>query len=192
MKITLTILCTIFLYLTASSQDAKTAHFDITTTDKNIVVAAEFPWTIHNALIEFNPSMKNDTSKQSYINTMKQYIEAHFHIITPFGFEAKLTDIKRVQKNEHSHQANFIFLFKKDSIHSIRNSLLFDQSPKHVNHHTITHGNTTKTFQTSISNNIYEPINNKNDINWWIISSLIMTLGIILTIAIVKQKRLTN
>lgn len=51
------------------------AFFTFIQKETTVEIEVEFPWTLRNALIEFNPLLENSTTKKEFENTFSNYIK---------------------------------------------------------------------------------------------------------------------
>ena len=65
------ILCFVCLFSNLGlAHETNEAFFRIVQKENTIEIEAEFPWTMRNALIAFNPSLENSTNKKDFESTL--------------------------------------------------------------------------------------------------------------------------
>ena len=110
------IIFTLFTLLTTFgfSHDSNKAFFKINQENNFIEIEAEFPWSIRNALIEFNPELENATFKEEFIASLKKYLELHLILSSNSGNQLELIQLKEITNTGHSHQSNYSILYNRD------------------------------------------------------------------------------
>ena len=103
------------------AHDSKEAYFKIIKTESNIVVQAEFPWTIRNALFYFKPELENTKNKTVFENAFFDYVATSFIITNSNNRILKLLKVEMEAIPEgHNHQTNYIFTFENGELFEIK------------------------------------------------------------------------
>lgn len=140
----LLLLCNSSLY----AHDSNKAYFTITQNNNNILVQAEFPWTIRKALMQFKPSLEKANKTTVFKQALFDYVSSSLVIRNYNENKFKLLSITEVSSAGHSHQIDYLFTFEAGNIASITNTLLFTVNTNQINYHTIKQSKVL-TFETS-------------------------------------------
>lgn len=152
MKYSIT-LCIAFLscwLLTA--HEPNVAFFKFIETDTSVEVHAEFPWTLRNALLKFNPDLELATSREEFEQTLFSYIKTHLVLVNESGEPLQLLQMRQAQNKQHSHQNNFVFIFQGTGLKEVTNSIMFDLNENQSNYNTIETLTSKTTYKTTITN----------------------------------------
>lgn len=57
------------------------AFFELFVSGQELLIKAEFPWTIRNVLLTANPKLKTAKTKQEMEASLLEYLQAHIHIL---------------------------------------------------------------------------------------------------------------
>jgi len=134
------------------AHDGYNAYFNIEQIEGRVIIHAELPWTIRNALLIFSPKLEKSKSKEEFEKAFFIYVKSNL-ILTDFnGINLDLISVYEVKKNNHSHQTNYIITYK-GILHQVQNSILFNVNSNQINHHT---------FENSASKLIFKTTNNQH------------------------------
>ncbi|MCG1036336.1 hypothetical protein [Polaribacter sargassicola] len=168
----------IILPFFAFAHDANKTFFKIVQSDDSIIVNAEFPWTLRNALLKFKPELKNSKNKIDFKNAFFDYVAINFILKDKNGQIIELLKIEEDKSvNTHSHQNNYIFYFDNGIFYEIQNTLLFNENKNQENFHFIVLENQKFTRITDNKNynfNIYK--STTNYLYWLIIPFLLLLI----------------
>lgn len=103
--------------------------------DTFIVVDAEFPWSLRNAVFMFDTMLSNTSSLQDIQNSLFRYIEQNLVLRDRKG--EKLALLQVADQKGQSHHEEYQLTFENKPISSIRNTLLFNFSEKQKNFHVL-------------------------------------------------------
>ena len=130
------------------AHETNEAFFTIIQKENTIEIKAEFPWTMRNALTAFNPSLKKSTNKDDFENTFVEYIKANLLLKDRNGNILKYQAYQELENNDHSHQNNYLIIFKGSDLFEITNTIMFNVYDNQVNYNTITINSKQETFKT--------------------------------------------
>ena len=88
---------------------------------------------------------------QQFEAVFEAYVKANFLVYDNDKKPLELNRIYTVQANRHSHQLNYIFEFKGQSVTEIKNTMLFKISEKQRNYHTISLQGKKRKYLSSFS-----------------------------------------
>lgn len=174
------LLLLVISHVNAIAHNSKEAFFVIEQKDSLVEIKAEFPWTLRNALLAFKPELEGAKNKASFEDAFFEYVKSTILLKSSNGNQLELFKVKEVENIGHSHQNNFIFLFRGNSLTEIKNEIMFNISRQQTNYHSILIAGKKRKFTTSINNpkfNIREQ--NGND-NWWIVIFIVPLLFLVL------------
>ena len=175
MKIRSTLLLLFLSTKLLLAHEVNEAFFTITENGNTVEVEAEFPWTMRNALIAFNPSLEHATDKNEFESTFVEYIKTHLILKDINGNILEYLDFKQLENNGHSHQSNYLILFRGNKLHEVINTIMFNVNDNQENYHTIDHNTTGKIFTTNKQvNNFYVP--EYSSFNYWYVLLLLIPL----------------
>lgn len=152
MKIKVTWFCLISLIIPAFSHDADVAFFDIQQINsREIYIYADFPWTLRDALIQFDSSLLTDKRKGNWKTVFAEYVALRLRIYDSNHQQIKLLEIEDVP-NEHSgHAIQYIFRFEGGTIREIDNQLMFNINEDQKNYHKLIKEHDSIEFVTSLT-----------------------------------------
>ncbi|NQY11870.1 MAG: hypothetical protein HRT71_20435 [Flavobacteriales bacterium] len=133
-----------------SAYEATEAHFAIEQ-GKVITIEAEFPWTLRNALIAFDPSLETATVKSEFDAALFDYVKKTLVLYIAYGDTNKLDYIQELKNDGHAHAFKYLFTYKSASLSSLNNTLLFGQNEKQRNYHSITIDSVDRAHTTSVA-----------------------------------------
>ena len=148
------------------AHDSSKAYFNITQNSENVIVNAEFPWTIRKALLDFKPALEKAKKTQVFKAAMFDYVASSFIITNKHGSPLNLLSISTAKSTGHSHQLDYIFTFEAGKISSVTNTLLFAINNNQLNYHSV-QNNDEVTFVTSNEQPTYMLEQKTNNL-WWL------------------------
>ena len=134
------------------AHEPNVAFFKYVETETTIEVHAEFPWTLRNALLKFNPDLEHATSREEFEQALLSYIKRHLVLQNENGEGLQLIEIKTVQNKQHSHQNNFVLIFQGIGLKQVTNSIMFDLNENQSNYNTFESLTSKTTFKTTKTN----------------------------------------
>jgi len=149
------------------------AFFIITEKENTIEIKAELPWTMRNALIAYNPSLKNTTSNKDFEDTFIEYIKANLILKNNTGNLLKFKNYTALDNNGHSHQNSYLIVFSGSDLIEVTNTIMFNINKNQVNYNNLIIN--SKTYKTSKSSNHFK-LNQKNVSDNWYFFFLIVPL----------------
>lgn len=150
------LLALMFVGLKSRAHDANKAYFNLSIEQNQIMVDAEFPWTIRNALLSYDPQLEFQSDQHTFNNRFKDYVTENFKIEDNSGEPLNLLQVEILQKDGHSHQVNYQFIFEKGLVKKISNSLMFNLQNNQINVHTITINGESIIFETKAETSTFE------------------------------------
>ena len=119
-----------------------------------ITVEAELPWSMRNALIDYNPKLKTSNNKQDFENSFVDYIRDNLILKDKNGLVLEFEKFEELNNDGHSHQNNYLLTFKSNKLEKVTNTIMFNTYTKQVNYNTITW--IGKKFKTSKNKNSFK------------------------------------
>ncbi|MFK5856550.1 MAG: hypothetical protein QM503_10495 [Bacteroidota bacterium] len=156
------------------AHETNEAFFNIIEKENTIEIQAEFPWTMRNALIAFNPSLENSTDKKDFENTFVEYLKANLILKDKNGDILKYQNYQELENNGHSHQNNYLIIFRGSDLFEITNTIMFNVYENQVNYNTITVNSNKITFKTK--KGLTHFTLKKNDTKYWYFSFLFIPI----------------
>ena len=152
MKKIISILFGLALVLTARAHDTMVASFTIYTKPRFVEVYADLPWTLRNALLEFEPLLEEQKDQEFWDKTLKAYFEANLKIWTQKGEPLELLYFEKLDNEGHDHAAQYLITY--DNAYGaapgkVKNTILFAQSEHQVNNHFFKENSRSISFKTT-------------------------------------------
>ncbi len=160
------------------AHETNEAFFNITQKENTIEIQAEFPFAMRNALMTFNPSLENSTNKKDFENTFIDYIKVNLILKDKNGNELKYQEYKELKNEGHSHQNNYLIVFKGNGLHEVTNTIMFNVFIDQVNYHNITISSKQIKFKTKKGQPHFTL--NKNVKYWWLLLLFIPLIYILI------------
>lgn len=145
------------------------AFFNIQETAQGIKVEAEFPWTLRNALIKFNPALEEAKHKSEFENTFFEYLKENLILKNSAKKAFVLKSVKELPRNGHSHQNSYLIEYEGSKLFSIENTLSFSIFDNQKNFHKVISNNLQYEYKTSKETPIFTvgaPSNIVNRFPW--------------------------
>lgn len=121
------------------AHDANKAFFKIVEEeDTKVIVEAEFPWSIRNALIEYNPALKFARDKAEFESTLFDYLESNMVLQGNSGKNFDLISVEEYPVEGHSHQVVYRAIYNGLNLQSLSNTIMFDLYDNQKNYHVVT------------------------------------------------------
>ena len=139
----------LFLNLSLKAHEANEAFFVVKQQGNKTIVESEFPWTMRNALLAFDPALENATDKAAFERVFERYIQAHLILLDSEGHPLNFLGFQEMETSGHAHQSNYVLTFEDGDLAEIRNSLMFDLYEHQVNYVLLRIGDQERTFQTT-------------------------------------------
>lgn len=159
------------------SHSPNEVSFSIYKEDTFILVDAEFPWSLRNAVFMYDSTLNNQSTFQDIQNSLFRYIEAN--LIIKAENEEILKLLKVTDKKGKSHHEEYQLVFEKKTIKSIRNTLLFNFSSKQKNFHVLD-VNEQKTEFVLTKDNPEITFEAESSISylWFLLGGIVLLLGL--------------
>jgi hypothetical protein len=122
--------------------------FDINIEKNVCTIKAEFPWTLRNALLVFDPALNNAQSPQAFEQAFEKYISSHLILKDNDGKALVFKGFKALESSGHSHQNEYVLEYEGGEMTQVTNSIMFEMSDKQSNYHSIMIDGTKRTFKT--------------------------------------------
>ncbi|AUC76384.1 hypothetical protein [Olleya sp. Bg11-27] len=151
------------------THETNEAFFKITQKENTIEIEAEFPWTIRNALINYNPLLEHSVTKIDFQETFANYIKDNLILKNKSGAVLSFQDYQELENNGHSHQNNYLLLFNGTNLFEISNTIMFNIYDNQVNYNTVTVGSKEKTFKTSNGASRFVLDTNNKETYWYVL-----------------------
>ena len=147
------------------------AFFEIAVESNEVVVKAEFPWTIREALMQYDSNFKNAKTKSEILKILFSYVNDNFKIKTLNDIQFQLLEVIELPNSGHTHGSEYKFIFKGKAANEIQNTLLFNLYENQFNHHEVSlNGKSKKEYKTvkEKPNFILKPVVKKSYTLWFL------------------------
>lgn len=122
--------------------------FDINIENKGCTIKAEFPWTLRNALLAYEPGLKNAQTPLDFEQAFEKYISAHLILKDSGGKALVFKGFEALESSGHSHQNEYTLRYAGGNVHQVTNTIMFEMSKKQSNYHSLRVDGAEKTFET--------------------------------------------
>lgn len=135
----------------AHAHDPREAFFVIEQKGDSVQVRAEFPWSLRNTLLMYEPSLKDASDKPSFETVFFNYVKSTLILRDYNGTVMQLVKIQKMGNAGHSHQSDYMLTFLGSHLAEIQNEFMFNVSDRQVNYHIIRRGDEAIHDRTSSS-----------------------------------------
>ena len=135
------------------AHETNEAFFTFIQKETTVEIEVEFPWTLRNALIEFNPLLENSTTKKEFENTFSNYIKETIILKDKNGKLLHYQGFIELETKGHSNQNSYLLIFKGTNLFEVINTIMFNVNDNQVNYNSITINSTEMTFKTKKGSN---------------------------------------
>lgn len=172
------------------------AFFEFFESDKQLLIKAEFPWTIREALLAARPNLKTAQTTEEMTAGLLSYLQEHIEVRNEQNQLIPIQSIKAAPNtNGHGHGSVYMLLLGENQwISSIKNTCMFEAYSDQTNFHSIEANTTRLEFVTNKEKTTYTiqqnlPISKPENFP---ISYILIGMGSILALLIIvlraKQK----
>lgn len=162
----LLICCFVCLYSSfVVAHETNEAFFIITQKENTIEIKAEFPWTMRNALIAYNPSLENTAGKKDFEQTFMEYIKENLILKNKSGELLQFQNYKELDNNGHSNQNSYLIVFNGSDLFEVTNTIMFNVYDNQVNYNKL--AISKKTYKTSKATNHFNVNQKMESGNWY-------------------------
>jgi hypothetical protein len=156
------------------AHESNQAFFEIYTIDTKTIVLAEFPWSIRNAVLTFNPKLNSTVKKEVFFDSFLEYVNSTLILVDDNGKKINLIEVIKVPQRGHSHQNNYKFIYDGVNTSKITNSLMFNINKEQTNHHILYRDDNKVSFKTNKSASIYKFSSKNNTPYFWLLLLLLL------------------
>lgn len=127
------------------------AFFEFFESDKQLLIKAEFPWTIREALLAARPNLKTAQTTEEMTAGLLSYLQEHIEIRNEQNQRIRIQSIKAAPNtNGHGHGTVYMLLLGENQwISSIKNTCMFEAYSDQTNFHSIEANTTRLEFVTN-------------------------------------------
>ena len=160
------------------AHEADEAFFKLTQKEVTVEIEAEFPWSLRNALIAFDPSLATAKDKSAFENAFIAYLKANLILKNGNGKTFEFIGFTEIKNNGHSHQNTYVITYKGSDLQSVYNTLLFNINAEQENYHTLFVGTKQQAFVTTKGQEYFEWAAATTFNYWWFVLLLPVVYGI--------------
>lgn len=146
MKINIVAIITLFASLTITAHESDKAFFKINQNQTEVIISAEFPWTLRNAILKFSPKLINSNKQIDFDNALYNYLKINLILFDTDNNQLELKKIEPIKNLFHTHQNDYSLTYSGQNITRIRNTIMFNINPSQTNYHVI--NSTSENFET--------------------------------------------
>ncbi|WP_025741166.1 hypothetical protein [Aquimarina pacifica] len=168
-----------FLFFAGHAHDADKAYFKIHKEADNVVVFAEFPWSIRKVLD--NIKTENSTDQNLQIRLLN-YIKKNIILENNEGDRFPIVNIEFLKNRNEGHHStvNYKIFFKGDRLFKVTNTIMCDYFKNQQNYHELS--NVSHPKITNAENTYFIINQNNSNIGFKYYLSIILVLFIIISI----------
>lgn len=183
MKIKFICFCSILYLARGYCHEGNTAYFEIQVVDSEpIIIIADFPWTLRDALIEFDSTLLLDRREETWKNSFKNYISQYLKFYENNLQQLKLIRIDVLPGTQSSHSIKYKLQFEEGKISKIDNRLMFNINTDQVNYHSIK----SKSGEIEFATNVQSPRYKLRNIKFLNFYSLLLVFGSIFLFLLIR------
>jgi len=163
------------------AHEVNKAFFEIRQFKNEITVDTEFPWTLRDALIEFNPQLnKKGVTKIDFESTFIDYMNENLRLIGRDGDQIEAIGFTEIKNIGHAHQNNYTLTYDSGEIVEILNTTMFNIFDNQVNFSAVIIDDKTYSFKTYPGSEgvLLEDANHQS--YWWLMILLPILLGLLI------------
>lgn len=175
------LICIGFLFLAMTvgyAHETDEAFFKLIQKENTVEIEAEFPWSLRNALIAFDPTLATAKAKSAFENAFIAYLKANLILKSKDGRAFEFVAFTEVENNGHSHQNTYVLVYKGTDLHSVYNTLLFNINAGQENYHTLFVDTKEQAFVTTKEQEYFEWADTNIFSYWWFLLLLPIVYGI--------------
>lgn len=131
------------------AHEVNEAFFNLVIKENTVDVEAEFPWTMRNALLEFNPSLDNSINQKDFEDTFVEYIKNNLILKDDNGKVLTFLGFTEMSDLGHSHQNNYVLRFEGNNLFEVTNTMMFNIFDNQINYTTTRVNSEEQTFKTN-------------------------------------------
>lgn len=177
-RLSLVLICLVLALNETSAHDPNKAFFFLSTRDSGIYIEAEFPWTLRDALIHFDPTLKQATSPKAFHTAFERYLSSHLLLQDEEGKNLKFLEWQSLDDIQEMHQSTYLLRYEKGKIARITNRMMFNVFPTQSNFHQFVGSKDKKFLVTDAQHPTLILIEKKNNVY-----GLAIIAGILLAVA---------
>lgn len=186
MRFKLTWFCLIGILVPLNAHDAHQAFFGIRETELKLInIKADFPWTLREALIQFDSNLLVDKQEEVWRSALERYIIQNFIVYNSNGIPLKFLSIEESTSSHGGHAIQYNFSLEWGEIGEIENRLMFNINEDQENYHKISGNQGDIEFVTTTNNPNYIFDQSKKTIFYFIVS---VFAGIFLCLFLLQTK----
>jgi len=167
------LLCFLLSSFCSSAHDSNRAYFRLAQKGDTIFIDANFPWTLRDALILYQPALENANSTEDFFEALNSYVEENLILIDQTGKKLHYNGLNEIHSEGHSHQVSYQIKFKGGNLSQFQNTLMFNLNKDQVNLHNYQINNMKGELNTDLNNPIQSIEQSSHSKIWWLIILLI-------------------
>jgi len=183
--------CCCLFSLPSYAHSPNEAFFKIYQQNNQLLMYAEFPWTIRKVLVERYPELATATTQAALENGLLKYLNTCIKAIDVDNQPLELEHLEPyTQADVHSHSVAYMIRFDRNKkLKQLSNQTMFERYKKQVNYHTIIWGDNTWEGETSVSRPtlLLEQLDPTPSKWWWCVPIVVLLLGIVVGIKKLRQ-----
>ncbi|MFK5974074.1 MAG: hypothetical protein QM485_12455 [Flavobacteriaceae bacterium] len=160
------------------AHEADEAFFKLTQKEATVEIEAEFPWSLRNALIAFDPSLATAKDKSAFENAFIAYLKANLILKNKDGRAFEFVAFTEIRNNGRSRQNTYVIAYKGSDLQSVYNTLLFNINAEQKNYHSLLIGSKQQAFVTTKEQEYFEWAAATAFNYWWFVLILPVVYGI--------------
>lgn len=134
-----------------NAHEVNEAFFEFVIKSNSVEVYVEFPWTMRNALIEYNPDLKHSTSKADFVKTFEKYLTENLILENSDTRHFDFDFFEELPQNGESHQNKYLLVYSGSNLVRVQNTIMFNLYDNQVNYNSFQINAEKKTYETDKS-----------------------------------------
>jgi len=182
----LVLMCMFYSFI-GHAHDPNKAYFKIEETGGNIVVLADFPWSIRKVI----DNIKTHEGENNGLEVkLFKYIKEHVVLEKKNGDKLPMLNIellKNRKEEQHHSTANYKIIFKGNQFYKITNTLMCDYYKDQLNYHVLFDQSDFKITSAKNPSFVIEPPFLKSKLLYIIGAFLVFIVGVFIFYKLVKK-----
>ena len=163
----------------SQAHETDKAYFKVEQKQETVEISAEFPWTIRNAFLLFNPALERATTQEEFDVAFAEYIRKNLMLTNVSGHQLELQEVKIIPLDGHTHQSSYLITFKGSSLGKVTNTIMFNLAETQENIHTFYLEEERRFFKTSVNSPAFN-LFTQAKVNSWLWVLILLPAGWVL------------
>ena len=187
----LLVIMSVFCFYVGYAHDTDKAYFKIEKDSDNVIVFAEFPWSIRKVLDNFKTDISLE--KQDLQLKLTNYLKSNLILEDQYGNILPFVSNELIKKNNDGHHSmvNYKIIFEGNDLYKITNTVMCDYFKSQLNFHSLANQNKDFVTSNSVPTFIIKQ-ENEEVVNVIVYYAIFSLLTLVVILFLVKNKIITG